>query len=181
MEVRPKQLAAFYDGDLWRAHRDEANASITDSDNVLLLEPASPALRLADPPPRATVAHAESANALLVVTLYYTKPQQGRKFAAAFDRSLRPRAEAAGAHTVAAFVTSRRVNNYPRLPVRVGEHIYVWLARFATREAYAEYQMKLAADTHWTDTVWTFARAMLVRDPEVLRLAPTAGSRLLSD
>jgi hypothetical protein len=41
MEARAKELAVFYDSDLWHAHRNEANASIDDSDNVLLLEAAT--------------------------------------------------------------------------------------------------------------------------------------------
>src|ERR1700733_10215535 len=52
MSSRAKELAAFYDSELWHAHRNEANASIDDSDNVLLLVPASRALRFKDIPPR---------------------------------------------------------------------------------------------------------------------------------
>lgn len=42
MPQRVQALGAFYNGDLWKAHRDEANASINDFDNVLLLRPARP-------------------------------------------------------------------------------------------------------------------------------------------
>src|SRR5580700_4776030 len=45
MPSRARELAAFYDSNLWHAYRNEANASIDDSDNVLLLEPASPTVR----------------------------------------------------------------------------------------------------------------------------------------
>jgi len=40
MEARRQALAAFYGGPVWAAHRDAANATMVDSDNVLLLRPA---------------------------------------------------------------------------------------------------------------------------------------------
>src|SRR5437867_3671218 len=41
MDARAVQLQDFYGGPVWKAHRDAANATIIDSDNVLLLRPAS--------------------------------------------------------------------------------------------------------------------------------------------
>src|SRR4051794_21851701 len=43
MAARAQALGAFYDGAVWQAHRNEANASIVDSDNVLLLRPTGSA------------------------------------------------------------------------------------------------------------------------------------------
>ena len=40
MESRARSLAAFYRGPIWKANRDAANATMIDSDNVLLLRPA---------------------------------------------------------------------------------------------------------------------------------------------
>jgi hypothetical protein len=40
MESRARSLAAFYGGPVWKAHREAANATMIDSDNVLLLRPA---------------------------------------------------------------------------------------------------------------------------------------------
>ncbi|WP_329429075.1 NIPSNAP family protein [Streptosporangium sp. NBC_01495] len=42
MESRAGALAAFYGGPVWKAHRDEANGTMIDSDDVLLLRPAAP-------------------------------------------------------------------------------------------------------------------------------------------
>ncbi|WP_018349827.1 NIPSNAP family protein [Longispora albida] len=52
MESRKDMLHAFYYGPVWQAHRNEANATMIDSDNVLLLEPATPG---SPPPGRSTV------------------------------------------------------------------------------------------------------------------------------
>jgi hypothetical protein len=174
MPSRARELAAFYDGDLWHAHRNEANASIDDSDNVLLLEPALPSLGFKAIPPRSAPSNA-AAPGLVVVTLYYTQAEGLNTFTASFDRSLRHRAEIAGARTLAAYVSSSQENNFPRLPIRVGEHVFVWVAQFASPAAYADYQLKLAADKQSNQTHW---RELLTRDPEVLRLSPTPGSRL---
>src|SRR5678815_3815796 len=40
MPARAAALGAFYDGPVWQAHRDAANATMLDSDDVLLLRPA---------------------------------------------------------------------------------------------------------------------------------------------
>jgi hypothetical protein len=103
---------------------------------------------------------------LVVVTLYYTKNENLHTFATLFDRSLRHRAETAGARTLAAYVSSTQENNFPRLPIRVGEHIFVWVAQFANPAAYAAYQSKLAADKQSNQTRW---RELIARDREVLR------------
>jgi heme-degrading monooxygenase HmoA len=65
-------LASFYGGQTWRAHSAEANATMIDSDNVLLLRPAS--ARSAFPVPgtsRPPVGHTESPTSLVLATIYY--------------------------------------------------------------------------------------------------------------
>jgi hypothetical protein len=177
MLARATELADFYRGEVWHAHRDEANASIDDSGNVLLLESASPALRFNNIPARPSAADTHSREGLVVVTLYYTKAANPGAFGTQFDKSLRRLAEANGALTLAAYVTCSQENNYPKLPVRGGEHIFVWVSTFMNADAYAAYQAKLTADKNWTAS-WNSTRAQLTRDPEVLRLTPTARSRL---
>jgi NIPSNAP len=178
MPARAGELATFYDSELWHAHRNEANASIDDSDNVLLLEPVSPARRLASPPPRAGLKDSPTAGGLVVVTLYYTKAESLSTFTTLFDHTLRPALDAAGARTLGLYVTSMQTNNFPRLPVRTGEHIVVWVAAFAGPDAYAAYQVDLSSGEKWARNLWPAAREQLSREPEVLRLTPTARSRL---
>ena len=42
MPSRAAALNLFYTGPVWAAHRDEANSTMINSDNVLLLRPAPP-------------------------------------------------------------------------------------------------------------------------------------------
>lgn len=179
MESRPQELAAFYDSALWRARRADANALIEDSDNVLLLEPAGRALGFKDVPARPAAESARSDHeGLVVATLFYTRPGKLPTFETLFTRTLKARAQAAGARTLAAYVTSDQANNFPRLTIRTGEHILVWVAHFASAKAYSAYRARLDADQKWTQTLWPSARAQLIRDPEILRLTPTPRSRL---
>nr|WP_244211232.1 NIPSNAP family protein [Amycolatopsis kentuckyensis] len=49
MSERKAALEEFYSGPVWKEHRSAANATMIDSDNVLLLRPVR--LGLASPPP----------------------------------------------------------------------------------------------------------------------------------
>lgn len=55
MDSRAEALAAFYEGPVWERHREEANATMVSSDDVLLLRPPEPGAAFADttaaPPP----------------------------------------------------------------------------------------------------------------------------------
>jgi len=51
MEARKEALEEFYSGPVWKEHRAAANATMIDSDNVLLLRPVRRGL--ASPPPGA--------------------------------------------------------------------------------------------------------------------------------
>jgi hypothetical protein len=89
-------LTSFYGGSVWKAHRDEANATMIDSDNVLLLRLADPRFpfpaRLDSPVLDLTVYEADGWNGNAAMPLLRTEPAE---------------------------------NTYPALPVRVGENVIV--------------------------------------------------------
>nr|WP_244981524.1 NIPSNAP family protein [Corallococcus exercitus] len=74
MASRRDALSAFYGGPVWKEHRDAANATMLDSDNVLLLRPVRPDTGLVHPgtprPPPGAVARPDSR---VEVTLCYLK------------------------------------------------------------------------------------------------------------
>lgn len=110
MPSRADALQRFYGGPAWRAHRDEANATMIDSDDVLLLRPVLPLPRAARPARTAALAAA-------------VIPSQGSPMDAALAAF-----EAVGARPLAAFETEASPNNFPRLPVREGVAVLVVLA-----------------------------------------------------
>ena len=71
MASRAKALNDFYSGPVWKAHREAANATMIDSDNVLLLCPAFPTsgFSLKDLK-RAPVGADEIPTSLVVATIY---------------------------------------------------------------------------------------------------------------
>ena len=129
MTSRAASLGAFYGGPVWAAHRDAANATMISSDNVRLLRPARPqsGFMLPDRPgPGAT----SIPPGLLVATIYTLAPGVAEGFTAFFESTVAPRLKATGAAPFAVFQTEPSQNTFPRLPVREGEHAFVWFARF---------------------------------------------------
>jgi hypothetical protein len=152
MTARAAALEAFYGGPVWREHSDAANATMVDSDDVLLLRPAKPALALDPrrrPPPGATAARP----GLIAATICTLRRPAAATFPAFFERELEPRLRRAGADVVAAYSTEHSPNNFPALPVREGEEVFVWLSRFADRSSHAEHVARLDLIEALTDHV----------------------------
>ena len=120
MESRRKALTAFYGGPVWAAHRNEANATMLDSDDVLLLTPV--------PIPSCGKVDGEAPH-VHVVTYHLTRTATADE-----ATELGRRLESASAGTLAMLlVTLDAVNDFPTLPVRQGEHVVVAvLTRVAT-------------------------------------------------
>jgi quinol monooxygenase YgiN len=171
MTARHDALAAFYGGPVWREHRDAANATMIDSDNVLLLRPAMPASGLALDPRRRPPPGAKTAPpGMIAATICSLRPSMVAAFPMLFERELEPTLREAGADVVAAFSTEPSPNNFPALPVREGEEVFVWLSRFADQSAHADHLARL-------DPTETLADH-LAEAPETLRLTPTSRSVL---
>lgn len=160
MDSRAAGLTAFYTGPVWQAHREAANATMIDSDNVLLLRAPSGKAEFGTGAP----------GGLIVATIYYlnTKPADARSI---FEARVRPGLDRAGAPPIAWFVPETAPNNFPRLPIREGERVLVWFARFDGEADYADHKVGIAKAA-------TPLAGFLQREAEVLRLKPTARSEL---
>ena len=112
MPARARALGAFYGGPVWKAHREAANATMIDSDNVLLLRPVGAGFSLAGLTRDATRAPRD-----YVATIYYFAERPTPAVIAQFDRALPP----GGVR----FVTEDSENTFPALPVRTGEYAFV--------------------------------------------------------
>jgi hypothetical protein len=175
MPSRARGLAAFYGGPVWRAHRDAANATMVDSDDVLLLRPAHPDSGLAlNPDQRPAPGEQAPLPGLIVLTTYFLAAPAD-EFSDFFERSLEPVLRSAGATVLARYCTEHSPNNFPALPVREDEEVFVWLARFADELAHARH---LERTPQWGDELRRSVGERLVRDPTTVRLAPTARSLL---
>lgn len=178
MAGRADALDAFYTGPIWLAHRETANATMIDSDNVLLLRPTRPSARLSAGRLRPPIGAAEGPGCLVTATICRIDPATEADFVVFFEREVAPELTDAGATILATYVTEPSANNYPRLPIREGEHVFVWLSRFPDLAAHERHRATLAQSPRWSGEIAPACADRTVGTPEVLRLVPTARSPL---
>lgn len=177
MEQRKKALTDFYYGPVWKAHREQANATLYDNDDVLLLRPASPGSGFsADSGARPAPGAKSAAGKFIVATIYYFSKEADNAFIGKFDRELMPLFARSGARVLARYVSDKSKNTFERLPVREVDNVFVWFASFDDRNAHDRYIAELARDAHWRDVLFGELRKSLLRPPETLMLQPTARS-----
>jgi quinol monooxygenase YgiN len=178
MASRAHQLQAFYGGPVWKAHRDAANATTIDSDNVLLLRTASPTsgfeLGCTKRPPLGSTAEGR---ALLVATIYHLANAPKVDFVAFVERKIWPHLMQEGVSVLASFVTETHANTFPALPVLEDANVFIWFSRFPDRAAYEQCAAVVAESMRQKETAPKLS-ALIKGQPEVLLLSPTARSLL---
>lgn len=157
MAARGDALPAFYGGPVWAAHRNAANATMVDSDDVLLLRPAWPGAALP-----AQRREGGDAGVLRALVLHLKAPADAELLA------LCRKADDGGARLMAWYVTEPASNNFQRLPVREGESVLVGLAMFDDAQAGDAWARRLDAQVE----------AWLSLPTQLLRLSPTSRSAL---
>jgi hypothetical protein len=179
MPLREQALTAFYNGPVWITHRESANATMVDSSNVLLLRPARPSsgFSLGDGK-RPAPDTAEVPAGLVVAAIYSLHAPVDDNFIDFFERMLMPELSYAGASILAYYITESSENNFPRLPIREGEHVFVWFAGFLDQAAYARHVDVLSQSPQWRDEISEALAYRLKKPPEFLQLSPTARSEL---
>jgi len=173
MVQRREALTAFYEGPVWRANRDAANATLVDSDDVLLLRPVHPPSGF---PQRARDVRAEPSTRRLVVRLFHRAP--GADDLLSFCREhVAPILDRTGAPSIAWLETEHTRNDF-RLPVREGADVVVSVSRFPDGTALQRHRALLAADLSWVEHVVPPLRSRLTGDVEERVLRPTPRSGL---
>ncbi|MGZ5660805.1 MAG: hypothetical protein ACXWG6_05525 [Usitatibacter sp.] len=165
MASRARSLDSFYGGAVWKREREAANATMVDSDNVLLLKPAG----------GEGFTLAKRMTSLMVATIYLLHAPVDDAFARFFGERIAPVMTASGAAPVAQLRTEYAANDFPRLPVREGEHAFVWFAAFDGDDEYRRHRAALAASPQWKAAQSELLSRL--KSPEIrLRLVPTAAS-----
>jgi len=179
MPARAQALARFYGGPVWKEHRARANATMIDTDNVLLLRPVTE--RSGFPAPTAArlpIGQAQAAPSRILVTLYYCGQPFDQAFADFFDRQARPALIETGATPLACLQTEHAENTFPALPVRTGENVFAWFARFPSAAHLDGHLHQIERSGTWQDRVLPALSAMITGPSQQLRLAPTSRSLL---
>lgn len=173
MAARSETLARFYYGPVWQDHCDEANATMVDSDNALLLEPLH--LGPAYPQYGGERAGGPTQSLIAIIVAHLDGP------VTAADRALATRVrcvlEKTDAEIVAVFTTHDADNNFPALPLR-DEHVLVWITRFPDDAAHTRHRKRLASSDDWRDALRRLAARSNQLPVQRLRLRPTAHSQL---
>jgi hypothetical protein len=168
MTARLDGLRSFYEGPVWQLYREEANATMLDSDDVLMLRPVEcPTVlggfagerRLGDSLVGILVAHLSELPTAADLDC-------ARTVAGLFA--------AAGADVLGVLASHAAKNNFPELPVR-DDAALVWVTRHSSAASHARH---LAAVTSESLQPGTRLHADTNRVPQVLRLYPTPRSKL---
>lgn len=158
METRKDGLTAFYGGPVWREHKAAANATMIDSDNVLLLKPARETSRFA---------FDDAANGCYAATICTFEEPVETRFADFFETQIAPDIRSHGTTVEAYFVSEHRPNTFPALPVRERDNAFVWFSALRNPNEY---------DESWRERLTAFAP--LISGIKILKLAPTRRSVL---
>jgi len=173
MDTRQKALSSFYDGPVWHAKRAAANATMLDSDNVLLLRPAEPGEGFRSEP-----AASGAADGIVGATIYYLGGVDSEQFTRFFNEAEKSQLTASGVYPIARLVSEESPNTYTRLPIREHDRVFVWFARWPSVAAEEAFIAKARTVSGWRDSAPETVLPALMRKPERLRLVPTTRSAL---
>ncbi|CAN7192487.1 NIPSNAP family protein [Phyllobacterium sp. LjRoot231] len=177
MQARHRALTAFYDGPVWAAHRNTANETMIDSDDVLLLHPVGDAGRFALPDERPGPVSINPSSAVIEAVTYKLKVPPELGFLAFYEEMLSPILCTWGEHRIATFTSEHSANTFTRLPVRLGENVVVIFSRFHSVDAQAAFNELLGGSPAW-QTVRQQLSRYLIAPPDIARLSPTTRSLL---
>ena len=93
-----------------------------------------------------------------------------------FEEQVRPVLTDCGGPPRACLQTEEAENTFPQLPVRAGEHAFVWFTSFPSQERWSAYEGELERSLEWNTEVLPRLQPRLRVPPQRLRLEPTARS-----
>jgi NIPSNAP len=164
MTTRLRALTAFYrESQAWRDHRAAANATMIDSDDVLLVRPARPGSGFDLSGLERPGYDAAESRGYVAALILWLRSAPSMEVVAQFEASLLPRLRA-HAGRVATFVSAGEENDFPALPVR-DEPVFVAIGTCPSADDL----------TVWRDAATSALAATLqecVATAETLRLAP---------
>lgn len=181
MPARERALKAFYnEGPAWAAHAETARSMLIDSSDALLLKPVRPDSGFAlDDAARRPSIDSDLPNGIVIATIHHFEKPVSAEFIHFYETAVLPVVRGAGARLIGMFETKHSANNFPRLPIREGENVFVAFTGFASLEEHHEYLTALGWDKKtWKGRLYPELTGRLLMPPQVLRLAPTTRSQL---
>ena len=166
MRSRHQALETFYGGPVWAAHRNAANSTMLEIDDVLLLKPARPDLAFRLDVSRKTGRPVTGEVAVFAGVHEMLQPVDAGTVTQ-FERDVAPLLRDAGITLEGVFITEYSTNTFTRLPVRDKTHALVWFGTVARSQISPDHLDRLTS------------RIAIAGQPvTILDLAPTARSGL---
>ncbi|MEU2154748.1 NIPSNAP family protein [Streptomyces sp. NPDC019396] len=178
MTARHRGLTDFYGGPVWARHGPQANDTMIDSDDVLLLRPVPTGSGFAYAPSRRPAVGAPVPDRFVHVTLWSFPP--GRHDGIALIRDgLLPVVLETGPAPLAFLTTEHAHNTFPRLPVRSGENVAVMLTSYPDESAHRRHLTAVQAHPLTRDELLPAIEREQTAAPRRLRLTPTGRSLIV--
>ncbi|MFJ1595625.1 NIPSNAP family protein [Streptomyces sp. NPDC088261] len=175
MEARREALSAFYGGPVWAAYGPRANATMLDSDDVLLLRPSPAGCGFPTDPAGRRRAGAGAPDGFVAAALWHFPPGT-HDGGALIQDGLVPLLRRTGPAPFAVLTTEPATNTFPRLPVRTGENVVAVLTSYPDEDAHRRHLADAAADPLVRNGLLTDIERAQSSAPQLLRLAPTVRS-----
>lgn len=172
MQSRSMGLESFYFGPVWAKHRDAANATMVDSDDVLLLQPAWQGSGVRESlDERPSVGSHVRRPGRVLATIFHLREPASPELVSYARTELTPALVDHLATEVAWYVTNSAENTFPKLPVREGEHVLVAFARLPGPQALE----RLQHHDLWADRLKTMER-WCIKPTQNISMEPTSRS-----
>jgi len=133
MAARHEALVAFYEGPVWAKHQAAANATMIDSDNVMLLRAVTEHDAL--PTHRPSQRDMRTPTGLVVVVADHVE-HVNEATIENFKSDVIPELHCSGCRTLGVYATEAAPNTFARLPVRTDRAI-VWIGAIDTDDSSA--------------------------------------------
>jgi hypothetical protein len=180
MPSRERALTSFYvHGEAWRRYSELARSKMIDSSDALLLRPvrSDTAFALESPEHRPGL-DAQLSPGMVVATIHHLPRPVDPEFLEFFQASVEPTLIGSGGRALGLFITEYSANNFPRLPLREGEHVVVSFLGYGDLATYHRALTALGQDSRWRNDIYPALVRRLQTRPQILRLAPTSRSQL---
>ncbi|WP_243744966.1 NIPSNAP family protein [Streptomyces hainanensis] len=175
MPARHRALTAFYDGPVWAKHGPQANATMLDSDDVLLLRPLSADRGFAASPSERPPAGAP-APARFVAAMLWSFPPGQQDGIALIQDGLLPLLHETGPAPLAALTTETAPNTFTRLPVRTGENVAAVITSYPDEDAHRRHLTAVRDHPLAQAEILPALEHAQSASPRTLRLSPTGRS-----
>ncbi|MFE3906287.1 NIPSNAP family protein [Streptomyces sp. NPDC059153] len=175
MEARHRALTNFYGGPVWAEHGPQANDTMIDSDDVLLLRPVSAGGGFTGSPSGRPPVSATAPDRFMSATVWSFPP--GRQNGIALIRDgLLPALQETGPAPLAFLITEHAHNTFPGLPVRAGENVAAIFTSYPDESAHCRHLADMQAHPLARDEILPGVEREQTAAPQVLRLGPTGRS-----